>query len=105
MKIRTSTNTAEERRLVLELTQQHVYNIGERWCVCGHTVSIRVGARRVETLDSTGLTEGVPGNLSVKGVCGQIIGALGGSDKLLLLLYQRLYPQKYVGLSEQPLRV
>lgn len=40
--------------------------------VRGHTVSIRVGARSVETLNSAGFTEGVFSNVSVKRVCGQI---------------------------------
>lgn len=40
------------------------------------TISIRVGARGVETLNSTRLTEGVFSNVSVKRVCGQIIWPL-----------------------------
>lgn len=38
-----------------------------------HTVSIRVGTRRVETLNPTCLTERVFRNVSVKSVCDQMI--------------------------------
>ncbi len=41
--------------------------------LAGHTISIGVGARRVETLNATGFTEDVFSNVSVKRVCGQII--------------------------------
>lgn len=41
--------------------------------VSSHTISVRVGARRVETLNTAGLTEGVFGSMSVECVCCQII--------------------------------
>lgn len=51
--------------------------------VNGHTISIGVGTWSVETLNSTGFTESVFRNASVKRVCGQIIGTLGKKKKIL----------------------
>lgn len=42
----------------------------------GHTISVWVGAWCVETLNSTGFTEGVFCNMSVKCVRGQIFQTL-----------------------------
>lgn len=41
-------------------------------CLESHTISIRVGARGVETLNPTRFTERVFCNVSIKGVRGQI---------------------------------
>lgn len=49
-------------------------------CLESYTISIRVGARCVETLNPTSLTERVLCNVSVKSVCGQIIGTLEGRE-------------------------
>lgn len=49
-------------------------------CLESHTISIRVGARRVETLNPTCLAERVFRNVSIKSVRGQIIRSLGEKE-------------------------